>query len=121
MLYHVHVRAFSTLPVILAAISRFHSRFYLPTPTTSRYITRSLEGAKRLFGSPSVSRKIITKTIIDSLFSLTLQPHASFVLFRTVWRIFIEFYGLLGFSKVSNLRVFDIIWTDLGFDIFISK
>ena len=87
MLYHVHVRAYSTLPTILAAISHFHCRFYLPSPTSSRSITRSLEGAKRLFGSPSVPRKIITKTILNSLFSLTLDPHVSFVTLRTVWRV----------------------------------
>ena len=98
MLYHVHVRAFSTLPAILAAISHFHSRSHFPSPTTLRYIARSLNGAKRLFGSPSVPRKIITKQIIDSLYSLTLKPHASFVTLRTVWRIFIKFYGLLPVS-----------------------
>ena len=32
-----------------------------------------------------------------------------------------EFYGLLRFSEVSNLTFSDIIWTDLGFDIFIKK
>ena len=118
MLYHVHIRAYSTLPTFLAAISHFHCRFYLPSPTTSRSISHSLEGAKRLFGSPSVSRKI---TILDSLFSLTLRRNVSFVLLRTVWHVFIEFYGLLRLSKVSNLKYSDISWTDLGFDIFISK
>ena len=121
MLFHVHVRAYSTLPIVLAAISHFHCRFYYPSPTSSRSITRSLEGAKRLFGSPSVSRKIITKAILNSLFALTLRPDTSFVLIRTVWRIFIEFYGLLCFSEVSNLKFSDLTWTDLGFDIFISK
>ena len=121
MLYHVHIRAYSTLPVILAAISHFHCRFYLPSPTTSRSITRSLEGAKRLFGSPSTSRKIITKSILDSLFALTSRRNISFVLLRTVWRIFIEFYGLLRFSEVSNLTFSDLTWTDLGFDLFIAK
>ena len=121
MLYHVHFRAFSTLPVILSAISHFHCRSYFSSPTSSRAVTRSLQGAKRLFGSPSVPRKIITKSILSSLFALTLQPNATFVLFRTVWRIFIEFYGLLRFNEVSNLIFSDIIWTDLGLDIFISK
>ena len=69
----------------------------------------------------SVSRKIITKEILDALFSLTLQPGAFFVLIRTVWRVFIQFYGLLRFSEVSNLNISDITWTDLGFDIFISR
>ena len=110
----MHVRAYSTLPIILAAISHFHCRYHLPSPTTSRSITRSLEGAKRLFGFPSIPRKIITKSILDSLFALTLRPNVSFFLLRTVWRIFIEFYGLLRFSEVSNLQISDLTWTDDG-------
>ena len=121
MLYHVHFRAFSILSCILSAISHFHCRYYLSSPTTSRSVSLSLKGAKRLFGSPSVSRKIITKQILDDLFSLTLLHNASFVLFRTVWRVFIEFYGLLRFSKVSNLKFSEISWSDSGLDIFISK
>ena len=121
MLYHVHFRAFSTLPIILSAISHFHRRSYFSSLTTSRAVTRSLQGAKRLFGSPSTPRKIITKSILSALFSLTLQPNANFIIFRTVWRIFIEFYGLLRFSEVSNLTYSDISWTNLGLDIFISK
>ena len=121
MFFHVHCRAFSTLPVILSAISHFHCRSHFSSPTTSRAVTRSLQGAKRLFGSPSIPRKIITKSILSSLFVLTLRPDASFILFRTVWRIFMEFYGLLRFSEVKNLTIADIHWTDLGFDIFIAK
>ena len=117
MMYHVHVRAYSTLPSILSAISHFHSCSYLPSPTSSR----ALEGAKRLFGSPSVPCKIITKHILQSLISLTFSPSLTFVLFRTVWRTVIEFYGLLRFSKVSQLTFADISWTDIGFDIFIAK
>ena len=121
MLFHVHVRAYSTLPPILSAISHFHARSYLPTPTTSHAVTRALEGAKRLFGSPSVPRKIITKLILQSLISQTFLSSISFVLFRTVWRIVIEFYALLRFSEVSQLTFSDITWTDIGLDIFIAK
>ena len=121
MMYHVHFRAFSTLPVILSAISHFHCRSFFTSPTTSRSITRSLEGAKRLFGSPSVPRKIISKEILQSLHALTLRSGISFVTFRTIWRVFMEFYGLLRFSEVSRLTFSDITWTDLGFDIFIAK
>ena len=121
MLYHVHFRAFSTLPAILSSISHFHCRSYFTSPTISRSVTRALEGAKRLYGSPSVSRKIITFDILMALFSLTLQPDVSFIIFRTVWRVFMEFYGLLRFSEVSHLTFSDISYTDLGMDIFISK
>ena len=121
MIFHVHFRAYSTLPSILSAISHFHSRAFLPSPTSSRAVTRALEGAKRLFGSPSVPRKIITKHILQALISLTFSPSVSFVLFRTVWRVVIEFYGLLRFSEVSQLTFADISFTDIGFDIYISK
>ena len=73
MLLHLDMRAYSTLPGILSAISHFHCRYYLPSPTQSQSVTRSLEGAKRLFGSPSVSRKIITKDILDTLFPLLFK------------------------------------------------
>ena len=109
------------MPIILSAISHFHCRSHLSSPTTSRAVTRSLQGAKRLFGSPSTPRKIITRQILSSLFALTLRPDASFILFRTVWRIFMEFYGLLRFNEIKNLTIADIHWTDLGFDIFIAK
>ena len=52
---------------------------------------------------------------------MTLHPNVSFITFRTVWRVFIEFYGLLRFSEVSRLTFADISWTNLGLDIFISK
>ena len=32
-----------------------------------------------------------------------------------------EFYGLLRFSEVCQLKISDISWTDLGLDIFIAK
>ena len=32
-----------------------------------------------------------------------------------------EFYGRLRFSEVSQLKISDISWTDLGLDIFIAK
>ena len=121
MLYHVHFRAFSTLPTILSSISHFHCRSYFSSPTISRSVTRALAGAKRIFGSPSTPRRIITKSMLASLFTLTLRPDTSFIVVRTVWRIFMEFYGLLRFSEVSNLTFSDISWTDVGFDIFISK
>lgn len=115
MLLHVHTHAFSTLPVVLSAISHFHCRYYLPSPTGSKSVSRSLEGAKRLHGSPSVPQKIITKDILNSLFSLTLQPDVSFIVIRTVWRIFMQFYGLLHFNEVSNLQISDITRTNFYF------
>ena len=111
----------STLPSILAAILHFHSKYHFQSPTTSRSVTRALEGAKRSFGKPSVSAKIFTTDHLTSLSTLASKPSCSFVFLRTIWRIFIEFFGLLRFNEVANLCYDDLIWTTIGFDIFIKK
>ena len=113
MFFHVHCRAYSSLPIILSAISHFHSKHYFTPPTISRSVTRSLAGAKRLFGSPSIPRKIITKEILRSLISLSFNQTVSFVTFRTVWRIVMEFYGLLRFNEVSNLKLKGLTYAGL--------
>ena len=69
----------------------FYPRYYMQSPTTSRAVTRALDGAMRVFGSPSVSRKIITKAILQSLIALILKPNITLVVFRTVWRIVMGF------------------------------
>ena len=63
----------------------------MQSPTTSRVVTRALDGAMRVFGSPSVSRKIITKAILQALIALILKPNITLVVFRTVWRIVMGF------------------------------
>ena len=108
----------------LLSCPQFHifiQEFFFDSPTVSRSVTRCLEGAKGLFGSPSVSRKIITKEILCSMISLSFNSSLSFTVFRTIWRVAIEFYGLLRYSEVCQLLVSNIRWTDLGFDIFIKK
>ena len=63
-------------------------------------VTRALQGAKRSFGRPSVSAKILTPDHLSSLASHAYKPKCSFVFLRTVWRIFIELFGLLRFNEV---------------------
>ena len=121
MFHHVNTRAMSTLPLVLSAISHFHSKHHFPTPTSTRLVTRALEGAKRSFGKPSVSVKIFTKDHLSALSSKVYNSDCSFVFLRTVWRIFIEFFGLLRFNEVANLTFDDITWTEVGFDLSIKK
>ena len=121
MSYHVKTRAMSTLSHALSAISHFHSKFHFESPTITRSISRALEGAKRSFGKPSISVKIFTIDHLIQLSQLAYAPSCSFVFLRTIWRIFIEFFGLLRFNEVANLVMSDISWTSTGFDIFIKK
>ena len=121
MAHHISIRAMSTLPIVLSAISHFHSKFHFPSPTSSRAISRALEGAKRSFGTPSVSAKKFTADHLSTLSRVANKPTCSLVFLRTVWRIFIEFFGLLRFNEVANLRFEDISWTPIGFDILIRR
>ena len=111
----------STLPIVLSAISHFHSKYHFPTPTTSRSVTCALEGAQHTFCRPSVSVKIFTPDHLTSLAAFDYKTSCSFVFLRTVWRIFIEFFSLLRFNKVANLRFDDFSWTPVGFDLHIRR
>ena len=121
MLHHVDYRAMSTLPQALSAISHFHFKNHFHSPTTSKSISRALEGAKRKFGKPSTSVNIITIDHLHALSELAFKSSCSLVVLRTIWRIFIEFFGLLRFNEVAQLTLDDLIWTDVGFDLFIKK
>ena len=121
MTHHVSTRAMSTLPIALSAISHFHYKFYFASPTISRSVSRALEGAKCSFGKPSVSAKVFTSDHLLSLATAAYKPSCSLVFLRTIWRIFIEFFGLLRFNEVANLHFEDLTWTSIGFDLFIRK
>ena len=121
MLFHVNSRAMSTLSHVLSAISHFHYKSHYDSPTISRSVTRALEGAKRTFGRPSVSVNVFTTDHLFSLSKLAYSSSCSLVLLRTIWRIFIEFFGLLRFNEVANLTYDDLIWSSIGFDLFIKK
>ena len=121
MSHHVETRAMSTLSHVLSAISHFHSKFHFDTPTVTRSISKAMEGAKRSFGKPSVSVKVITVDHLLLLSQLAYSTSCSLVFLRTIWRIFIEFFGLLRFNEVANLTLDDIFWTSTGFDIHIKK
>ena len=91
MLNHVSTKAVSTLPQILAAVSHFHARKYLPSPAQAPGVLRALEGAKREYGHPTVPRAVMTPEILHSAIILAMRPSSSFVIFRTVWRMLVEF------------------------------
>ena len=121
MFFHVHTKAMSTLPQFLSAISHFHAKAHLPSPTLSCAVSRALEGAKRSFGKPSVSRKIISLHHLRLFGTHAFSDHVSFVRLRTIWRIFIQFFALLRFSEVASLTFDDLTWTPSGLDIYIKR
>ena len=121
MFHHVNCRAMSTLTHALSAISHFHAKHHHESPTLTRSVTCALEGSKRFFGKPSVSVNIFTIEHLFLLSNLAFSSSCSLVFLRTIWRIFIEFFGLLRFNEVANLTFQDLVWNPKGFDIFIHK
>ena len=121
MIHHVNSRAMSTLSHVLSAISHFHAKNHFESPTVSKSVTRAFEGAKRTFGRPSVSVNIFTHDHLILLSKLAFSSSCSLVNLRTVWRIFIEFFGLLRFNEVANLTFQELLWNPSGFDLFIKK
>ena len=121
MARHVEDRAMSTLPQILAAISHFHSRAHLSSPTQSRSVQRALEGARCGFGAPSKPRKIMTPEILKAAINLAQSPSSTFVTLRTVWRLLIEFYALLRFQEAAGLTLQDIMYDEIGCSIKIKR
>ena len=79
MFFHVHTKAMLTLPQFLSAISYFHAKAHLPSPTLSCAVSRALEGAKRSFGKPSVSRKIISLHHLRLFGTHAFSDHVIFV------------------------------------------
>ena len=120
MLHHLSVRSMSTIPQHLASISHFHAKSYISSPSTSLSVTRALEGAKRFFGKPSFQQKIISPDMLRSFADL-ITMKISFPRLCTIWRVFMEFFGLLRFNEVAALTFDDIIWTSNGMDIIIRR
>ena len=121
MFFHVHTRAMSTLPQFLSAISHFHAKAHLPLPTLSCAVSRALEGAKRSFGKPSDSRKIISLQHLRTFGTYAFSDQVTFVRIRTIWRIFMQFFALLRFNDVASLTFDDLIWTPSGLDLLIKR
>ena len=121
MMHHVSSRATSTLSQALSAISHFHSKYHFISPTISKAVSRAFEGAKRSFGKPSIPAKIFTHDHLNILSKLAFSPSCSLVFLRTIWRVFIQFFGLLRFNEVASLTFHDLSWNENGFDIHIKK
>ena len=110
MFYHVHTKAMSTLPQFLFAISHFHAKAHLPSPSLPCGVSRALEGAVHS----------VNCQFSENFGSHTFSDQVTFVRLRTIWFIFMEYFALLRFNEVAALTFDDLIWTPTGLDLFIK-
>ena len=118
---HLTTKAMSTLQPALAAITHYHSRYHFPSPSQSTAVQKAMEGAKRVHGSPCVPRKIMTLDILKICIANLSLPSSNFVKLRTVWRMTIEYFGLLRFNEIQNLCTTDITFDSTGMFIYIER
>ena len=52
---------------------------------------------------------------------LAYSSSCSPIFLRTIWRIFIDFFGLLCFNNIASLTYDDVKWNATGFDLFNKK
>ena len=111
MLFHVNPRAMSTLPTVLSALSHFHSKNHIPSPTTSRSVIRALKG--NLLFQTKYSLPIIWQLLLLSPTNLH-APLYSYVQSGE------SLLNSLDYSVLMKLLTC-CCWTSIGFDIFIRK
>ena len=91
-----------------AAINDEHISQFFPSPTSHPTIRKLLAGARRLVGKPPKRAAPMTEEILFGVVGVLRNNMTDIVLWRTVWRMAMEFYGLLRWSEAVALR-----WSDL--------
>jgi hypothetical protein len=97
--------------MLSAAIANEHRIRMLPSPTTHETISFLFRGFRNEHPQPRTAKLPITGEILDKMYSHLYQPQhgrdglrASVVLWRTVWRVALEYHTLGRFSDIVKLR-----------------
>ena len=108
------------IAAVTAAVAHKHAEASLPSPTTNSAVKKVLAGLKRATAKPTVQREPITFDILRKMGGAAREV-GTLQAWRTFWRINMEFYGLLRWDEVSNIRIKDIAVGPEHMDIQISK
>ena len=101
----------SAVEKLLSAIAFEHRRLFLPSPTENAAIGLLLRGIRRRFTVERRPKKPLTHDLLQRMIDVLHRPEhgqdglrAPLVLWRTIWRAFMEFYTLGRFDDVVRLR-----------------
>ena len=118
----------SSVEKLLSAIAYEHRRRGLTSPTTHESIQLLMRGIKRELSSERKPMKPITHDILERLVDqLHLPEHgleglrAPLPLWRTVWRVVMEFYTLGRFSDIARLTTSSLSFRSLPSDHLVVK
>ena len=107
----------SRVEMLRAAIAHRHRANCLPSPTEHFRIVNLFKAFNREYGSPRnpvdpIGYNIIQK-VFDNIYQFRHGPdgqHASLVLWRTTWRIVINFFSLGRFGDMDNVQRSDLVF-----------
>jgi hypothetical protein len=110
-------KSYSKVVMLSAAIANEHRIRMLPSPTTHETISTLFRGFRNVHHQTRTAKQPITDEILSKMYAHLYQPQhgrdgqrASVVLWRTVWRIAMEFHTLERFSDIIKLNRNDVIY-----------
>ena len=106
--------------LLIAAVADRHLAEYLPPPTQDASFRKMMAGVRRALFKPARQRAPLDKEILKDAFDL-IEGGGRLQDWRTLCRMNIEFYGMLRWSEVSELRMEDIKFTNTGMIIYIKR
>ena len=109
--------SYSKVEMLRAAIAHEYRVRMLPSPTTHEAISLMFRGFRNAHPSQRTVKMPITEEIIGKMCAQLYQPRhgrdglrASVVLWRTVWRICLEYHTLGRFSDIVKLKRQDVVY-----------
>ena len=109
--------SYSKVVMLSAAIANEHRIRMLPSPTTHETISHLFRGFRNEHPQTRTAKLPITDGILGKMYAHLYQPKhgrdglkASVVLWRTVWRISLEYHTLGRFSDIVKLRRGDVVY-----------
>lgn len=109
--------SYSKVVALSAAIAHEYRARMLQSPTTHETISLLFRGFRNEHPQTRVAKSPITEEILSKMYSHLYQPQngrdglrASVVLWRTVWRISLEYHTLGRFSDIAKLQKKDVVY-----------
>ena len=106
----------------IAAVADRHLGEHLQTPTTDSSFRKMMAGVRRKLFKPAKSRAPLDKEILQDAFELVAAGDGGRLQdWRTLARLNLEFYGMLRWAEVSELRMEDIRFDTTGLILHIRR
>jgi hypothetical protein len=105
----------SAAETLASAIAFEHRKNFLPSPTVHESFKLLMRSIRKRFSRERHAAEPITRSILDKMLNLLFSPEhgrdgqlATLTMWRTIWRVAMEFHTLGRFSDLTKLLVEDL-------------